>query len=126
MATLATLYDFLPLLLHCLFCRWSIPHLYRSSSITMITRGDNDGKQVYQGDLMKRPRHEDAQGSESLPVEVQDTKPVTSRVRKGGLSLLPIISLDVLFDLKHYLSQQIVRFLELLDLLDLARTSKAF
>ncbi|KAG1902059.1 uncharacterized protein F5891DRAFT_979166 [Suillus fuscotomentosus] len=70
--------------------------------------------------------HEDAQGSESLPVEVQDTKPVTSRVRKGGLSLLPIISLDVLFDLKHYLSQQIVGFLEPLDLLDLARTSKAF
>ncbi|KAG2054375.1 hypothetical protein BDR06DRAFT_1050188 [Suillus hirtellus] len=126
MATLAALYDFLPLLLHRLFCCWSIPRLYQSLSITMITRGGNDGKQIYQGDLMKRPRHEDAQGSESLPVEVQDTKPVMLRVRKGGLSLLPIISLDVLFDLKHYLSQQIVRFLEPLDLLDLACTSKAF
>ncbi|KAG1789451.1 uncharacterized protein HD556DRAFT_784951 [Suillus plorans] len=68
--------------------------------------------------LMKRPKYEDAQGSESLLVETQDTKPSRSRARKGGLSLLPTISLDVLFE--------IFGFLKPLDLLNLARTSKAF
>ncbi|KAG2041834.1 hypothetical protein BDR03DRAFT_855543 [Suillus americanus] len=67
---------------------------------------------------MKRPKHEDAQGSESLLVEAQDTKPVRSRARRGGLSLLPTMSLDVLFE--------IFGFLKPLDLLSLARTSKAF
>ncbi|KAG1754398.1 hypothetical protein EDB19DRAFT_1626773 [Suillus lakei] len=67
---------------------------------------------------MKRPKHEDAQGPESLLVEAQDTKPVKLRARKGGLSLLPTISLDVLFE--------IFGFLKPLDLLSLARTSKAF
>lgn len=68
--------------------------------------------------LMKRPKYEVAQGSESLLVEAQDTKPLRSRARKGGLSLLPTISLDVLFE--------IFGFLKPLDLLSLARTSKAF
>ncbi|KAG2147181.1 hypothetical protein BD769DRAFT_1346451 [Suillus cothurnatus] len=67
---------------------------------------------------MKRAKLEDAQGSESLSVEAQDTKPVRSRARKGGLSLLPTMSLDVLFE--------IFGFLKPLDLLSLARTSKAF
>jgi hypothetical protein len=86
---------------------------------------------------MKRAKLEDAQGSESLSVEAQDTKPVRSRARKGGLSLLPTMSLDVLFEvsftpclvyiqLNHYPSQQIFGFLKPLDLLSLARTSKAF
>ncbi|KAG1826927.1 uncharacterized protein BJ212DRAFT_1474135 [Suillus subaureus] len=68
--------------------------------------------------LMKRPKYEDAQGSESSLVEDQDTKPVRSRARRGGLSLLPTMSLDVLFE--------IFGFLKPLDLLSLARTSKAF
>ncbi|KAG1766312.1 hypothetical protein EDD22DRAFT_774197 [Suillus occidentalis] len=67
---------------------------------------------------MKRPKYKVAQGSESLLVEAQDTKPFRSRARKGGLSLLPTVSLDVLFE--------IFGFLKPLDLLSLARTSKAF
>jgi hypothetical protein len=87
-------------------------------------------------DLMKRPKYEVAQGSESLLVEAQDTKPLRSRARKGGLSLLPTISLDVLFEVSstscvayiqlNHTSQQIFGFLKPLDLLSLARTSKAF
>ncbi|KAG0705076.1 hypothetical protein DFH29DRAFT_908698 [Suillus ampliporus] len=66
---------------------------------------------------MKRPKH-DAQGPESLVEAQAANPPIRPRARKGGLSLLPTISLDVLFE--------IFGFLRPLDLLSLARTSKEF
>ncbi|OJA18751.1 hypothetical protein AZE42_01641 [Rhizopogon vesiculosus] len=66
--------------------------------------------------LMKRKY--DAQGPESLR-EAEVTRPLNRpRARKGGLSMLPTVSLDVLFE--------IFGFLKPLDLLSLARTSKPF
>jgi len=48
-------------------------------------------------DLMKRPKHE-AQGPDFL-VEAEATKPFNRpRARKGGLSLLPTVNLDILFE----------------------------
>jgi hypothetical protein len=80
---------------------------------------------------MKRPRY-DTQGSESL-AEVEVKPLIRPRARKGGLSLLPSTSLDVLFEVSvvgsecaFNSSQQIFGFLKPLDLLSLARTSKAF
>ncbi|OAX41999.1 hypothetical protein K503DRAFT_767159 [Rhizopogon vinicolor AM-OR11-026] len=63
-------------------------------------------------------RKYDTQGPESLR-EAEVTRPLNRpRARKGGLSMLPTVSLDVLFE--------IFGFLKPLDLLSLARTSKPF